>query len=240
MWLGEEKKISHVLSYQASERRLPPSPSSSQTSGVGQAIPISGTTATARRRPHHRRLHRCWVLCSIMTSRDQTVLDPRLAPSLPEPSYDTPRQHAPPQAPHPPSTFGATPRSDSLKPAADGGLYGQPYYYPSPQTQTPQHPSGAQNLGHSGQPSPENNGGAYQQVPPQDALSPGHGDEQGDDAKRPRACEACRGLKVRCDQDASHPEVPCRRCAKAGRQCVITQPTRKRQKKSDSRVAELE
>ncbi|KAK8048598.1 hypothetical protein PG994_010328 [Apiospora phragmitis] len=45
------------------------------------------------------------------------------------------------------------------------------------------------------------------------------------DPKRPRACEACRGLKVKCEPDPANPE---------GR------PTRKRQKKTDSRVAELE
>ena len=55
--------------------------------------------------------------------------------------------------------------------------------------------------------------------------------------KRPRACEACRGLKVRC---VPEPDGKCKRCAKAGRQCVVTAPSRKRQKKSDSRVAELE
>jgi len=60
------------------------------------------------------------------------------------------------------------------------------------------------------------------------------------DPKRSRACEACRGLKVRCDQDPAHPEIPCKRCAKAKRQCIITAPSRKRQKKTDSRVAELE
>jgi hypothetical protein len=43
---------------------------------------------------------------------------------------------------------------------------------------------------------------------------------------------------VRCDQE--RPDVSCRRCAKAGRACVTTPPTRKRQKKADSRVAELE
>ena len=32
----------------------------------------------------------------------------------------------------------------------------------------------------------------------------------------------------------------CRRCAKAGRTCVVTAPSRKRQKKTDSKVAELE
>lgn len=60
------------------------------------------------------------------------------------------------------------------------------------------------------------------------------------DPKRSRACEACRGLKVRCDQDPNDPSVPCKRCAKAKRQCIITAPSRKRQKKTDSRVAELE
>ncbi|KAF1830277.1 hypothetical protein BDW02DRAFT_609106 [Decorospora gaudefroyi] len=66
---------------------------------------------------------------------------------------------------------------------------------------------------------------------PGSAKSPG-------DIKRPRACDSCRGLKVRCDQE--RPDVSCRRCAKAGRACITTPPTRKRQKKADSRVAELE
>jgi hypothetical protein len=35
------------------------------------------------------------------------------------------------------------------------------------------------------------------------------------DFKRPRACDSCRGLKVRCDQE--RPDVSCKRCAKAGR-----------------------
>lgn len=60
------------------------------------------------------------------------------------------------------------------------------------------------------------------------------------DLKRPRACEACRGLKVKCEFDPSNHDVPCRRCAKARRNCIVTQPSRKRQKKTDSRVAELE
>ncbi|KAE8348423.1 hypothetical protein BDV28DRAFT_161368 [Aspergillus coremiiformis] len=58
--------------------------------------------------------------------------------------------------------------------------------------------------------------------------------------KRPRACESCRQLKVRCEPDISNPSASCKRCAKAGRSCVVTVPTRKRQKKTDSRVAELE
>ncbi|KAK1829814.1 hypothetical protein QBC39DRAFT_392276 [Podospora conica] len=68
------------------------------------------------------------------------------------------------------------------------------------------------------------------------------------DPKKHRACESCRGLKVRCepnpdgepDPDGPNPDGPCKRCAKAGRQCVVIQPTRKRQKKTDNRVAELE
>lgn len=57
--------------------------------------------------------------------------------------------------------------------------------------------------------------------------------------KRPRACESCRQLKVRCEPDPN-PEEPCKRCAKARRPCIVTAPSRKRQKKTDSRVTELE
>ncbi|KAJ5698099.1 hypothetical protein N7462_000104 [Penicillium macrosclerotiorum] len=58
--------------------------------------------------------------------------------------------------------------------------------------------------------------------------------------KRPRACEPCRQLKVRCDFDPGNPDGSCKRCAKARRTCIVTAPTRKRQKKTDSRVTELE
>ncbi|KGQ11902.1 hypothetical protein BBAD15_g2339 [Beauveria bassiana D1-5] len=58
------------------------------------------------------------------------------------------------------------------------------------------------------------------------------------DPKKLRACEACRGLKVRCEPDPN--DGPCRRCKKANRRCVVTAPTRKRQRKTDSRVSELE
>ena len=82
---------------------------------------------------------------------------------------------------------------------------------------------------------------------PQTPNTPNAGYDGGDgtpqdpnDPKRPRACEACRGLKVKCEPDPANPDGPCKRCAKAGRNCVVTQPTRKRQKKTDSRVAELE
>ncbi|KAK4240802.1 hypothetical protein C8A03DRAFT_12871 [Achaetomium macrosporum] len=75
-------------------------------------------------------------------------------------------------------------------------------------------------------------------TPPGTATAADHA--HGTDPKKPRACESCRGLKVRCDPDPADPDGPCRRCAKAKRACVVTQPTRKRQKKTDSRVAELE
>ena len=75
----------------------------------------------------------------------------------------------------------------------------------------------------------------YQQYqhPPNPAIQP-----EVNESKRSRACEICRGLKVRCEP---HPNGgQCKRCAKAGRNCVISPPSRKRQKKTDSRVAELE
>ena len=43
---------------------------------------------------------------------------------------------------------------------------------------------------------------------------------------------------MRCEPDSKG--GPCKRCLKAGRKCEITPPSRKRQKKTDSRVSELE
>lgn len=81
--------------------------------------------------------------------------------------------------------------------------------------------------------------GYYPSEPVRGNASTDPNDPYGD-LKRPRACEACRQLKVRCEPDPSNPNGSCKRCAKAGRSCVVTAPTRKRQKKTDSRVAELE
>jgi hypothetical protein len=72
------------------------------------------------------------------------------------------------------------------------------------------------------------------------SLGPDGDPNDPNDLKRPRACEACRQLKVKCEPDDNHPTGSCKRCAKANRQCVVTAPSRKRQKKTDSRVAELE
>lgn len=166
-------------------------------------------------------------------SGQQNVLDPRLgATAFPPTSQYPDVSHRPP----PPPTFSGAPRPENLK--VDGPVYQspQPYYYPSPQTHTPQ-----QSVGHSDNQSNQLSPEGQYQATADSAGSPDQDDGgNADDQKRPRACEACRGLKVRCDQDPAHPEIPCKRCAKAGRQCIITQPSRKRQKKADSRVAELE
>lgn len=65
-----------------------------------------------------------------------------------------------------------------------------------------------------------------------------------DDPKRPRSCEKCRSLKVKCEFDDASIDGRCLRCTKANRACVVTQPVRKRQKRDtdggSSRVLELE
>lgn len=173
-------------------------------------------------------------------------LDPRLggsvdskpvAPSpLPPIQYD--RSLPPASQLMPPG--GGTPSHPYQQAASPA----QPYYqYPTPHAHTPQQPStGAPSVGsQSNQASPVGAGAGYPGQPDGGDHSPNEDEGgAGEDAKRPRACEACRGLKVRCDQDPSHPDLPCRRCQKAGRQCIITAPSRKRQKKADNRVAELE
>ncbi|CAN9135900.1 hypothetical protein CUC08_Gglean003025 [Alternaria sp. MG1] len=136
---------------------------------------------------------------------------------------------------------------------------GHPYYLPSPTAQhhaqsLPQPPQ----LSQLSQPAPLGNilDPALEQTSPTGPEASHDDDDHEDDGdhdgahgtpgsakspadlKRPRACDSCRGLKVRCDQE--RPDVSCRRCAKAGRPCITTPPTRKRQKKADSRVAELE
>ncbi|KAF7187983.1 Transcriptional regulator WAR1 [Pseudocercospora fuligena] len=169
--------------------------------------------------------------------QQQQAIDPALR-STPSDSKPQPlhyQQQPPPQFSAPSATLNTYPTSPP-----------QPYYqYPTPQTHTPHAPgTGApSSASHSNQTSPQNAGIAYEEHNEQEGgeHSPDDGNAApGEDPKRPRACEACRGLKVRCDQDPAHPELPCRRCAKAGRQCIITAPSRKRQKKADSRVAELE
>ena len=165
-------------------------------------------------------------------------IDPRLQEatqaqrpySNPPPEDATPNQfRLPPPPPHqqqqqhhPQPQYAAPPQwpQDGYDPY----YAGPPGQQPPPITHMPQHMAHAysyqahQNDG-SGMPSQQAEGSFSE-------------------SKRPRACEACRGLKVRCEPDTGN--GPCKRCAKANRNCVITPPSRKRQKKTDSRVAELE
>ncbi|MCJ1405253.1 hypothetical protein MMC11_008480 [Xylographa trunciseda] len=61
------------------------------------------------------------------------------------------------------------------------------------------------------------------------------------DKTLPRACEACRARKIRCFQDRSFSEVQCKPCLFSNRACVYSDPSlRKRRKRTDARVAELE
>ena len=144
------------------------------------------------------------------------------------------------------------PRLQNIPPGADTYASVQPSPYTLnpirlPHPQSANLPSLAQDGGHPYYNIPQDR--RPQTVQPQSSeeqggpdsdptKSIGQGDERNGDSKRPRACEACRGLKVRCEPDPT--KGTCRRCAKAGRQCVVTAPSRKRQKKTDTRVAELE
>ncbi|CAG8982669.1 hypothetical protein HYALB_00006067 [Hymenoscyphus albidus] len=82
----------------------------------------------------------------------------------------------------------------------------------------------------------------YAPQPHHPQLTPENGPAtpaSGGGSKRPRACEPCRHLKVKCIASAV-PGGPCERCAKANKQCQTNPPSRKRQKKTDTRVEELE
>ena len=75
--------------------------------------------------------------------------------------------------------------------------------------------------------------------PTEEPLSPLGKNDRNETPKRPRSCEACRALKVKCERGISAGD-PCKRCAKADRKCIFTEPSHKRKKKTDSKVAELE
>ncbi|CAK4034356.1 hypothetical protein DOTSEDRAFT_169698 [Lecanosticta acicola] len=169
------------------------------------------------------------------------VLDPRLggnSPSnnpAPPPSSQLKYERAP-------THFSSASNVNAYPPHQSPQPYYHPYSTPQAHDTPGQSVNGPSTANASNQASPEGTDGAYQIPADAGENSPGEegNGQPGDDSKRPRACEACRGLKVRCDQDPQHPELPCRRCQKAGRQCIITAPSRKRQKKADTRVAELE
>lgn len=155
-------------------------------------------------------------------------IDPRLraATDAPNHPYDQPqRQLSYPEVTSQSQSYD--PQSISTPSSLGAAAATNPYYQnPTPHSYASSNGLPAGNLTGS----PYDNAGGQSGDP----------NDPNNDLKRPRACEACRQLKVRCEQDDDTPGVPCRRCAKAGRQCVVTVPSRKRQKKTDSRVAELE
>ncbi|KAK6437588.1 hypothetical protein LTR95_006216 [Oleoguttula sp. CCFEE 5521] len=149
-----------------------------------------------------------------MAARSSNVIDPALGGRAPQSIPPKPELRPEPSTPQ-------------LQPLAS---YPQPppnpYYGYAAQPPNPQQPQD--------QP-------VYQQqyAAPTD-QSPAAGGADAHDAKRPRACDACRNLKVKCELAVDRPDLPCKRCAKGAKVCNVSEPTRKRQKKSDTRVAELE
>ncbi|KAL9608839.1 MAG: hypothetical protein Q9167_006344 [Letrouitia subvulpina] len=60
-------------------------------------------------------------------------------------------------------------------------------------------------------------------------------------APNTRACQACRQRKVRCLPAQSQSDGRCQRCIQSGRECITLAPSkRRRRKRTDTRVAELE
>ena len=55
------------------------------------------------------------------------------------------------------------------------------------------------------------------------------------DQKRPRACDPCHAIKIKCELGSIGGPGPCERCTRLGKDCVITPP-----KSQKDRVAELE
>lgn len=53
--------------------------------------------------------------------------------------------------------------------------------------------------------------------------------------ERPRACDVCHAIKIKCELGSTGGQAPCARCRRLGKDCVVSPP--KRQK---DRVAELE
>ncbi|KAL1877344.1 hypothetical protein VTK73DRAFT_8717 [Phialemonium thermophilum] len=138
------------------------------------------------------------------------------------------------------SATPSTSSASSVTATAPGGDHDGQQHHPQ------HHPQHYQQHQQPRQSTPPDHGLRYPHFPPSSTSAYGAADGATTpsgaavDPKKARACESCRGLKVRCEPDPTNPDGPCRRCAKARRACVIHQPTRKRQKKTDSRVAELE
>lgn len=199
--------------------------------------PRRPTGADPRR--HHHRLPDTWPA---MASRNPN-LDPQLAgPAQPQ-SYQLPGAHpavegfaAHVRAP-PPSSDAYNSQSARLPSGYNAASQPapQPYFYPS----TPQH---------GGTPASASVAGSIDAHSyPARAVYPTSNQMradnlpfgQSDPDKRVRACDSCRGLKVRCNFDEGR-EGPCKRCTKAARPCVVSEPTQRKQKRADPRVVSLE
>jgi len=57
---------------------------------------------------------------------------------------------------------------------------------------------------------------------------------------KPKACETCRALKISCIVDENGPSGACRRCVKSKRRCIRLPVVRRRRKRTDARVTDLE
>jgi Fungal specific transcription factor domain len=59
-------------------------------------------------------------------------------------------------------------------------------------------------------------------------------------ARPPKACETCRALKIGCIMDENSTSGACRRCVQSKRRCVRLPVIRRRRKRTDARVTDLE
>lgn len=72
-------------------------------------------------------------------------------------------------------------------------------------------------------------------------LAQGREEQGRKEATLNKACEYCRGLKVRCFPEPGSSSSTCQRCVRSQRVCVFAPPqSRKQRKRTDARVAELE
>ncbi len=168
-------------------------------------------------------------------------IDPRLR-SLEEgtnPSFDQQSRSAAYSDPLQPSRVPPPQSSESPNNSSLPNVQNHTFYPALPTTPQSFFPSANTSVNSGAPQYDEGDQGSTDHPPSRPTQYSGDGGTDNSTA-RSRACEACRSLKVRCEPDPENPEGTCKRCAKARRPCVVTVPNRKRQKKTDSRVAELE
>lgn len=175
--------------------------------------------------------------CSTIVNKVITLIPPSIGiPATVKP--DSPLKLCPARMQNQLHTIDPSLRSNPLSspPKAQSHQYQDAVH---PQAYSPLQPS--PNNSYQSIQTPSYYGGNHPvQDSPEEGSPGGPATHDPNDLKRPRACEACRQLKVKCEMDENSLAGSCKRCAKAHRQCIVTVPSRKRQKKTDSRVAELE